>query len=102
MPELPEVETIVRDLNKAILGRKIEDVWSDFRKMIKKPKDFEEFRKRLKGKKIQKIWRRGKNIIFELSQGLSLLIHQKLTGHLLLGKWEQKNGRWLAKIPGPL
>ena len=102
MPELPEVETIVRDLNKAILGRKIEDVWSDFKKMIKGPKDFEQFKKEIKGKKIQKVWRRGKNIIFELSQRLSLLIHQKLTGHLLLGKWGLEKGVWRAKIPGPL
>jgi len=102
MPELPEVETIVRDLNKVILGRKIEDVWSDFKKMVKKPKDFEEFRKKLKGKRIKKIWRRGKNIIFDLSEGLSLLIHQKLTGHLLLGKWEFEKETWRSKISGPL
>ena len=102
MPELPEVETIVRDLNKAILGRKIEDVWSDFKKMIKKPKDFEQFKKEIKSKKIQKVWRKGKNIIFDLSSGFSLLIHQKLTGHLLLGKWELEKGGWQAKFPGPL
>ena len=102
MPELPEVETIVRDLNKAILGRKIEDVWSDFKKMIKKPKDFEQFKKEIRGKKIQKVWRRGKNIIFDLSGGQNLLIHQKLTGHLLLGKWKLEKGEWQAKILGPL
>lgn len=102
MPELPEVETIVKDLNKTILGRKIGDVWSDFKKIVKKPKSFEEFKKKLKGKKILKVRRRGKNIIFELSRGFFLLIHQKLTGHLLLGKWGQKEGRWQAKIPGPL
>lgn len=84
---MPEVETIVRDLQKAILGRKIEDVWSDFEKMIKKPKNFQEFKKEIKGRKIGKIWRRGKNILFELSGNKTLLIHQKLTGHLLLGKW---------------
>ena len=101
MPELPEVETTVRDLNKKVLGRTFVDVWSDFKKMIKKP-NFEKFKKEIKGKKIQKIWRRGKNIIFNLSGGLSLLIHQKLTGHLLLGIWELEKGKWQAKIPGPL
>ncbi len=54
MPELPEVETIVRDLNKTVLGRKIEDVWSDFKKIVKKPK-FSDLKKRIKGKKIEKI-----------------------------------------------
>ena len=102
MPELPEVETIVRDLRKKILGRTFTNVWSDFPKMIKKPKNFEQFRKEIKGKKIKKIWRRGKNIIFDLSGKLSLLIHQKLTGHLLLGEWERKAGQWQSKLPGPL
>jgi formamidopyrimidine-DNA glycosylase len=102
MPELPEVETIVLDLRKKVLGRTFIDVWSDFKKMIKRPKDFEEFKKEIKGKKIEKIWRRGKNILFDLSEDKTLLIHQKLTGHLLLGKWELEKGEWQAKIPGPL
>lgn len=101
MPELPEVETTVRDLNKKILGRTFLDVWTDFKKIIKKP-SFEKFKKEIKGKKIENVWRRGKNIIFDLSNGYSLLIHQKLTGHLLLGKWELKNGKWESKILGPL
>lgn len=102
MPELPEVETTIRDLRKKVLQRTFIDVWTDFKKMIKKPKSFEKFKKEIRGKKIQKIWRRGKNIIFNLSGRLSLLIHQKLTGHLLLGKWVKKNGQWQAEIPGPL
>lgn len=100
MPELPEVETIVRDLKKKVLNRTFVDIWTDFEKMIKKPKDFKKFKKELRGKKIQKIWRRGKNIIFELSQGYSLLIHQKLTGHLLHGTWNMKHGTWKSKTSG--
>lgn len=130
MPELPEVETIVRDLNKEILGRKIQDVWTDFPKMIKLPclcqdfglrptkrpsadevggqaKSFEQFKKEIKGKKIEKIWRRGKNILFELTGGRTLLIHyllihQKLTGHLLLGKWKKIKNQWQSEIKGSL
>jgi formamidopyrimidine-DNA glycosylase len=102
VPELPEVETIVRDLNKEVLSRTFFDVWTDFKKMIKKPKSFEEFKKEIKGKKILNIRRRGKNIIFELSDNRSLLIHQKLTGHLLFGKWQFLNGDWQSLIPGPL
>ncbi|PIR73149.1 MAG: hypothetical protein COV26_00005, partial [Candidatus Nealsonbacteria bacterium CG10_big_fil_rev_8_21_14_0_10_36_23] len=101
MPELPEVETIIRDLNKKVLHRTFIDVWTDFPKTIRKPEDFEQFKKKIKGKKIQKIWRRGKNIIFNLSEDCSLLIHQKLTGHLLLGKWEFKEGKWIPPA-GPL
>lgn len=102
MPELPEVETTVRDLKKKVLGRTFLDVWTDFKKLIKKPKNFAEFKKEIIGKKIEKIWRRGKNIIFDLSENCSLLIHQKLTGHLLYGKWELKKGEWKSKPPGPL
>lgn len=102
MPELPEVENTVRDLQKKILGQKIEDVWTDFKKIIKKPRDFEEFKKGLKGEKIEDIRRRGKNIIFDLSKSKALLIHQKLTGHLLYGTWSIKHGVWKPKEKGPV
>lgn len=102
MPELPEVETIVRDLKKKVLGRKIKDVWTDWEKMIKRPTDFEGFKKEIKGRKILKIKRRGKNILFELSGGKTLLIHQRLTGHLLLGNWVKKGNEWKPALPGPL
>lgn len=109
MPELPEVETIVRGLKKVILNRKIEDVWTDFKKMIKKPADFEEFKKEIIGKKIKKVWRRGKNIIINLNQKLKnkseksiLLIHQKLTGHFLIGNWKFEDGNWIPLTNGPL
>jgi len=101
MPELPEVETIIRDLNKKVLRRTFIDVWTDFPKTVRKPEDFEQFKKEIIGKKIQKICRRGKNIIFNLSENCSLLIHQKLTGHLLLGKWEFREGKWIPSA-GPL
>ena len=85
MPELPEVQTIVNDLNKKVVGRKITGVWFDFPKMFKKsPLSLE----KIKGKKILEVRRRGKNILVYLSGNLLLLIHQKLTGHLLVGKWE--------------
>lgn len=102
MPELPEVETTVRSLQKKVLHRTFLDVWSDAVKLIKKPNDFKTFKKEIKGKKIEKIWRRGKNIIFELSGDKILLVHQKMTGHLLVGKWTFKKGKWEAIKNGPL
>ncbi len=101
MPELPEVETTIRELNKKVLGRTFIDVWTDFPKLIKKPKNFEEFRKELNGRKIQRVWRRGKNILFDLAGQKTLLIHQKLTGHLLVGEWKKKGKKWQSP-PGPL
>lgn len=102
MPELPEVQIIVDDLNKKIIGRKIVGVWFDALKIIKKPKP-SNLEKQINGLKIKKIERRGKNILIYLEkrqmsdvrtclpagrcQMFLLLIHQKLTGHLLYGKW---------------
>lgn len=102
MPELPEVQTTVNCLKLKVLNRTFNDVWSDWEKTIKKPKDFKLFKKEIKNKKIIKIYRRAKNIIFDLSNGYSLLVHQKMTGHLLLGRWEQKNNKWLPVKEGPL
>lgn len=97
MPELPEVETVVRDLNRKVKGRTITGVWFDWPKLIKHPSapasrtvhktapwDFEKF---VKGEKIRGAKRVGKNILVSLSGGKMLLVHQKMTGHLLVGKW---------------
>lgn len=96
MPELPEVQTIVDDLNKKIIGRKIIGIWFDAPKLIKKPKPLE-LEKQIKGLEIINIKRRGKNILIYLINHKSkipnhklLLIHQKLTGHLLYGKWRAR------------
>lgn len=102
MPELPEVETTVKGLEKKVLKRTFVDVWTDFIRNIKKPKNFDDFKRQIIGKKIEKIWRRAKNVIFDLSGGYSLLVHQKMTGHLLVGNWKGKNGKWEPVYEGPL
>ena len=102
MPELPEVETTVSQLKNEVLNRTFLDVWTDFPKMIKTPETFKDFKKKIKRKKIERIYRIGKNIIFDLSENLSLLIHQKLTGHLLSGYWILDNGSWESQVKGPL
>ena len=97
-------------MNKKVLKRTFVDVWSDWEKIVKKPKDFKQFKKEIKNKKINKIWRRAKNIIFDLSdgpalsraEGYSLLVHQKMTGHLLgmeNGIWNMEHGNRLEKGP---
>lgn len=83
MPELPEVETIINDLNKKIKGDAITDFWSDWGKTIK-GKTIEQFRKVVKNRKILGARRIGKNIFIDLSGGKILYIHLKMTGHLLV------------------
>ncbi|MFA6383385.1 MAG: bifunctional DNA-formamidopyrimidine glycosylase/DNA-(apurinic or apyrimidinic site) lyase [Parcubacteria group bacterium] len=83
MPELPEVQTIIDDLNKKIKGDTITDFWSDWPKAIK-GKTLKEFTKEIKGRKILGARRIGKNIFIDLSGGKTLYIHLKMTGHLLV------------------
>lgn len=82
MPELPEVETLKRELGKAILGKKILEVIINNPKVIKEPKK-EDFIKGLKNASIKNVLRKGKLLILELSSGKSLAIHLKLTGQLI-------------------
>lgn len=101
MPELPEVQTIVNDLKKKIINKKIIDIWFDAPKLIKKPKP-KELEEQIKGLKIIDVKRRGKNILIYLTKNYLLLIHQKLTGHLLYGKWKIINNKVKSLIKGKL
>jgi formamidopyrimidine-DNA glycosylase len=82
MPELPEVETIKRDLEKIILGKKIIRISARNSRVIREPEPAI-FKKSLRGLTIQNILRRGKLLIFELSNGSALTIHLKMTGQLV-------------------
>lgn len=91
MPELPEVQTIVDDLNKKIKGDKIVDFWSDWGKTIKNISKAR-FIREIKDRKILGIRRLGKNLFIDLSKKninskkpeKTLYIHLKMTGHLLI------------------
>ena len=78
MPELPEVEVVKRSLEKKILNLKVKRVRiNDFNLRYKVDK----YRiALLKGKKIKKIERRSKFLIFEISSDLIMLIHLGMTG----------------------
>lgn len=102
MPELPEVETIVRELRKKIVGLKITDVWVDWPKTVKQAGGVENFKKEVEGKKILSVRRRAKYIIMNIAGEKTLFIHQKISGHLLYGKWKRVGGDWASQIPGPL
>lgn len=65
MPELPEVETIARGLDRRIAGDTIESVWIGSRKQpLKSPADV--IAATLEGKRILKVHRAGKHIVFDL------------------------------------
>ncbi len=95
MPELPEVQTTVNGLKKHIVGLVIRDVWSNYdspyykgSETIKDPVFFEYFKSAIIGKKILSVERRAKNILINISGGKTILVHMKMTGHLLYGKYK--------------
>jgi len=86
MPELPEVETIRRDLNKELRGRKIIRLkFYDWAKMLKP--DPESVAKAFEGKTIKDFDRRAKLLLMHLDDhGTTIAIHLKLSGQLFVRK----------------
>lgn len=81
MPELPEVETIRRDLSRVIVGKKIVDVEVLNKAPVKD--GVKNFQKANKNKSIKNIERVGKLMMLDLSDGNFLLVHLKMTGQLI-------------------
>lgn len=84
MPELPEVETIKRQLNELIPCYQIKDVWFDNPKSLQPTPEV--FIDGVKSRIIEKIERRGKILIFCLRGSNVFVVHLKLTGRLLVRK----------------
>jgi formamidopyrimidine-DNA glycosylase len=83
MPELPEVETIRRDLVPLVTGRKIVSAWvSEDAPRLVQLVPREEFERSLTGQTIKGIARRGKYLVFQLSDGLIWVVHLRMTGRL--------------------
>jgi len=82
MPELPEVETIRRGLQRKIKNKQIKDIVINVDKIVKKPY-LGEFITKIKGKKIKEIDRRGKYIIIHLDSEDKLIVHLGMTGLLI-------------------
>ncbi|MBP6909368.1 MAG: bifunctional DNA-formamidopyrimidine glycosylase/DNA-(apurinic or apyrimidinic site) lyase [Candidatus Saccharicenans sp.] len=84
MPELPEVETIVRGLKANLLGRRVKELVF-ISPHLKKKQLAGAFRpEAYRRRKILDIWRRGKMIVFRFDGQLGLLVHLKMTGQLFL------------------
>ncbi|MBN1217973.1 MAG: bifunctional DNA-formamidopyrimidine glycosylase/DNA-(apurinic or apyrimidinic site) lyase [Anaerolineae bacterium] len=83
MPELPEVETVVRGLRGPLVGRTFTGVTVLWPKAVKTP-SLPEFTRRLPGQRIEAISRRAKYLCFYLSGGDFLFLHLKMSGDLLV------------------
>jgi len=82
MPELPEVETVVRGLRGPLVGRTFTGVTVLWPNSIKTP--IPQLKHGLPGQRIRAITRRGKYLQFHLSGGDTLLLHLKMSGSLLV------------------
>ncbi len=81
MPELPEVETIVRQLRRQVMGKSIAAVRILWPRTLAGSK--REFRRRLLGMTVAGVWRRGKYIGIEGADGTYFTIHLRMTGKLV-------------------
>ena len=103
MPELPEVQTIVDGLNQQVAGATVVGVSCDWKKMIsvetenvspngaitlRSEKTWKKFESMVVGKKIKNVERKGKFIVFNLSENVHinahLIVHLRMTGHFLI------------------
>ncbi|HLC89838.1 MAG TPA: DNA-formamidopyrimidine glycosylase [Patescibacteria group bacterium] len=92
MPELPEVETLRRELSVAIKGKTIKSAEIKWPKMVK-PLAPAEFAKKIKGKKIIAVNRRAKVLILDLNDNNYLVIHLKLTGQFIFSRFAPRQAR---------
>ena len=87
MPELPETETIARDLDRAIAGSEIIDVRVR-RSDVLREVDTRQLRRRVVGTVIRHAWRRAKLIVLDLSSNDRIVVQPRFTGALLIDAGE--------------
>ena len=85
MPELPDVETLARMLHRRVRGMRIRTVVLLTPSTVRQPEPAA-FRRRLRGRRITAVTRRGKYLLFELTGDLTLAVHLRMTGDFELAR----------------
>ena len=102
MPELPEVETIRRDLESRVLGRRVTalHVAPDTGKPVPVIKGTDEstFREGVVGATIEDVGRRGKYLVLRLDTGAMVVVHLRMTGALLHRTADAEPDRYLRAV----
>lgn len=97
MPELPEVESVRRQLDPELSGRTITEVWTDpHPALVREFYDVE----RAGGRKVLEVARRGKFLICPLDEGLELVMHLGMTGSFSFSSHDAYTRAWLALDDG--
>ena len=98
MPELPEVQTIVNDLNASgIVGGQICKARVYWEATIASP-SVADFPAKIEGRKIQAVHRRGKYIVFQFNDGWVLAVHLRMTGRFIIANGPVKPMRHLQVV----
>jgi formamidopyrimidine-DNA glycosylase len=84
MPELPEVETVARDLARWVTGATIADAEVEWERTIRHPQPPERFVAELRGATIRGVGRRAKTVLVHLDDGRVLTVALRMTGALLV------------------
>ncbi|MDZ7798181.1 MAG: bifunctional DNA-formamidopyrimidine glycosylase/DNA-(apurinic or apyrimidinic site) lyase [Patescibacteria group bacterium] len=96
MPELPEVETIKRGLEKKIIGQKISRI--DILDAKPVGSSNKNFKNKLKGRKIKSVKRRAKILIIGFDSDLFMIVHLKITGQLVYHKKNDQHNKYTRVI----
>ncbi len=102
MPELPEVETMVRGLRMVMEGRRIQSV-RVFDPFLLEKVSRRRFEQTLTGKRVRRIWRKGKWVVIELAGGFSAVIQPRMTGGFRASMDGNRpaHSRILFRVDGP-
>jgi formamidopyrimidine-DNA glycosylase len=91
VPELPEVETLRRDLEKDVVGKRIREVEVSGMRSIRRHPNKKHFIGKLEGRKINAVQRKGKYLLLRLEGGDILVVHLGMSGQLLKAKGGAKD-----------
>src|SRR3954470_9469737 len=94
MPELPEVETIARQLQELVVGRTVSG-FSSLWDRVTEPLPAKHFASRLVGRRITAVGRRGKFVVLELDGGEALIVSLRMTGQLLFRDADAADDRFV-------
>jgi formamidopyrimidine-DNA glycosylase len=84
MPELPEVETVARDLQRWVAGAVISEVEVRWERTVRHPLPVERFIDELRGARIARVGRRAKSVLLTLADGRVMTVALRMTGALIV------------------
>jgi formamidopyrimidine-DNA glycosylase len=84
MPELPEVETVARDLQGKVAGARITDAEVRWDRTIRHPQPADQFVAEVRGAEIRRVGRRAKSVLLHLADGRVMTVALRMTGALIV------------------